>query len=91
MIPGAKTAQETVQLYLGETPPPPDRTVHMGIMDINISSTPDGKLNIKYTENREAAAGSEDWFGSKQKTHKHKRKAPQSPVSPKDEYLVGSM
>jgi predicted transcriptional regulator len=74
VIPGAKKAQETIQMYLGDTPPPPDRKINMGIMDIYISSTPDGQLIIKYEEDKEQSAGSDSWFGGKSKKGRRKTK-----------------
>jgi hypothetical protein len=92
IVPGAKTSQETIQLYLGDTPPPPDRVIHMGIMDIRISSTPDGQLNIDYTEDAARARGQDAWFGSSDKkgAHSHKRKEAEV-ANTDDDFWSGSV
>ena len=98
VIPGAKTAQETIQLYLGDTPPPPDRIINMGIMDINISTTQDGQLQIRYAEDAKQARGDKDaWFEGKEKkgahTSRKKKKAEVESVSAtnNDDFWSGSV
>jgi hypothetical protein len=98
IIPGAKTAQETIQLYLGDTPPPPDRIINMGIMDINISTTQDGQLQIRYAEDAKQARGDKDaWFEGKEKrgahTSRKKKKAEVESVSAtnNDDFWSGSV
>jgi hypothetical protein len=98
IIPGAKTAQETIQFYLGDTPPPPDRIINMGIMDISISTTPDGQLQIRYAEDAKQARGDKDaWFEGKEKkgahTSRKKKKAEVESVSAtnNDDFWSGSV
>jgi hypothetical protein len=48
-------------------------------MDIYISTTPDGKLVIKYEEDKaESGGGSDEWFGSSKKRKTKKRKSVKS-------------
>jgi hypothetical protein len=92
LVPNVKTAQGTLQLYLGKTPPPPDRIMHMGIVDFSIHSTPEGKLEIKATENREAAAGYDDmWNSHPRGAHTHKAKVTKTAANSSNEYSVGSV
>ncbi len=51
VVPNAKTAGETIQLYLGKTPPPPDKEVRIGFQRVRVSTDPaTGHLNIKFRE-----------------------------------------
>jgi hypothetical protein len=91
MVDGGGTPQETLQL-MGKTPPPPDRIVDMGVVEFHIETDADGKLQIKYSENKEVTSG-DAWFSDgttmKHRKSKHKsRKSSDYVASSGDSWLM---
>jgi hypothetical protein len=93
MVDGGGTPQETLQL-MGKTPPPPDRIVDMGVVEFHIETDADGKLRIKYNENKEVTEG-DAWFSDgvpmKHRKAKHKSSKSSGYVAPdRDNWIMSS-